>query len=822
MQIKGRAWSQSLLRPAMPAENVVAPNGNALPPTNRPPCVNATAPAAHGAIDAGHGGHPPADVHLRSLLQSCEKLSRQIAGAGAAEGRQYAGALGAINALSRAIISQQQRIPQSGPARMETEGGIIAVDLDEAIHGLYTAVAYTKNACANGFGALGETMTRDATLWANDPATWLAQSAQSHGAADVTLAGIVTVALVPFALMALHAGISEMRESRAQGKILGLEVARSREFLDTLDKLSASLPAAATPKFQNLVDAAKKTCAQQLEDLQHFKRKNQENGQIGFYSAMSGGSIAAKATLDLGAKVGSLSLAGTAATALATTVGAAGAILSPIAAASAVGLGAKMVIKSNAALKKFAPVAARLTNRLESDTALGPLSRETAGKHDYLEFLPKKLRQRLHFFRDYAQKNKRFLFGSILYATCATVSFGLTAAALVGAGIALGPIGMGILIAGGIAGGMLMGRYSSQFLFGHGRMHRYENYSVSDDPELDRHFLGAIETFTDKNPNIAKTAGIDLRAAFYKQAATRDELRQDFLSEVGGDLGKRYHQALSHSTDSDEVRAKRGGMQSKWDVLCATVQKKYEGAAGYSRACMNYLDNVLHMRGHAAAKASAGALRQKIKPYLSVGNLQDWLHEPANHPKQIALMHNSLKAQIDYLRKKTALRLEMYMHGNNIQALRSPRPDGAAAVTVEASITSTDYTASQHALLEKLAAPFVRDADMLGQTENLQAELAQYQKTSSDRPSRPALAKITSRFLSLQCGLPYDPDGEIPDIRQSQAALAHYYLKEAPGRYRNLRGLLVDAELQATRLAGVDAPEQLNPQSAAGTSRDSR
>jgi hypothetical protein len=760
------------------------------------------------------------DRHLKSLLRSCKQLSCQMKNSGV-HSQNYIGALRAIDSLIRAIGLQQQSASSAAPNQnphTDAGGGIIAVDLDEAIHGLYTAISYTKNASANGFGALGESLGRDANLWARDPKAWLTQTAMPHGAADVSIAAVVTVALVPFALMALAAGIGEIRESKLHGKALKLELAHSRDFLKTLEEISTSFDANSalldgptpTRQFRDTVDTAIKVCTQQLDALTRASQKNQENGQIGACSAMSGGAIAVKATLDLSAKVGYLALAGNAAgTALATSVGAAGAILAPIAAISAVGLGAKMVMKSNEALKNFEPVCKQLKNRLESDSPLLPPDKASA-EHDYLKFLPKKLDQRSRFFRSYAEKNKRFLLGSTLYAAGAVASFALTGAALLGAGIVLGPIGMGILVAVGITGGLLMGRYSTQFLFGHGRQHRYENYSIGDDPELDRHFLGTVEAFTDKDAQIRKNAGIGLRAAFYRQAATREGLRQDFLTDAAGDLEKRYHDMRSYSTDSDEVRAKRGGAPSKWAIVCAGTQKKTETIAGYSRAGLDYFSALLHSRSHATAKIAAGAQRQANKPTLSVSSLHNWLEQGQNTPKQILLMHDSLGAQIDYLREKTALRLKMFVLSNNISVKPAPPATDDNPITAAANIAAGvarileaenhQGTPQINTLLDQLATPLIHDADILGQAENLHAELARYRADPPSIPTAPALSRITSRFLNLQRGQPCDPATEMQDLRQSQAALAHHYMKEAPGRYRNLRGLLVDTELQATRL----------------------
>ncbi|MDB5991002.1 MAG: hypothetical protein JWQ10_2405 [Herbaspirillum sp.] len=765
----------------------------------------------------------PIYLHLQTLQRSCRQLSRQMTAAGSNREPQqkYKNALIAIDRLIKSINRYAKHgLPNTGPSNADAGGGVIAVDLDEAIHGLYTAIAYTKNASANGFGSIGESLTQEANLWAHDPMTWLTQSAMPHGGADVSLAAIVTVALVPFALMALHAGISEMRESKRHGKALDVELGYTRTFLTTLKQISTSASAASNggkssgaalpPRLQHMVDAAGSVCAQQLDDLILAQQKNRENGQIGACSAMSGGAIAVKATLDLTSKVGYLALAGNAAgTVLATTAGAASAILAPIAAVSAVGLGARMVLKSNQALKDFNAACARLKSRLNTPTPLLPPSRTQSGVNEYLQFLPKKLDQRTKFLRNYAEKNRRFLFGSVLYAASALTTFGLTGAALLGAGVVLGPIGLGVLVAVGITGGLLMGRYSTQFLFGHGRQHRYESYSIGDDPEVDRHFLGSIDTFTRGTPGIANTTGLKLRAAFYEQASRREELRQDFLTDVANDLEKRYDGMHSYSTDSEAVRQKRDGAPTKWKTARAQVLKKYESTVGHLRAGASYLATLLKTRDHAEAKTEAGQLRRAAKPYLSVDSLHDWLEQPKNYPVQLKLMHSCLSAQTIYLQEKTHTRLKMYALSNEII---QPPADASTARTATVTMAGDDVSTQNHdvaqelnILLDQLAAPLIRDVHLLDQTEILQKQLRQYQTGKSALPDEPALAAITSRFLSLQSGQPYGPEANLLDIRQSQYRLARFYLKEAPGRYRNLRGLLMDAELQATRLAQRDA-----------------
>ncbi|HEY4073610.1 MAG TPA: hypothetical protein VGM52_10955 [Herbaspirillum sp.] len=780
-------------------------------------------------------------AHLRTLHRSCHQLARRIIEAGSDnEHRQrYMHALNAIDRLIKSIRKFKE-CALMGPntSAGDTGGGLIAVDLDEAIHGLYTAIAYTKSASANGVSGVGESLAKEADLWAHDPMRWLKQTATPHGAADVGVAAVVTIALVPFALMALHAGIGEIRESKRHGKALEAELIHTGAFLETLKQLSSSLRAPPTlhlasdlaansaansasnlasspttqpnsppapdlpPRLQYTVDAAIAACSQQLDDLKHAQQKNRENGHIGACSAMSGGAIAVKATLDLTGKVGYLALAGSAAgTLLATSVGVAGSVLAPIAAVSAVGLGTKMVMKSNQALKNFTAVCALLKRRLNTSTPLLSPAYPDEEVSEYLQFLPKKLDQRTRFLNNYAEKNRRFLFGSVLYATSTLVGLGLTGAALLGAGLVLGPVGLGALVAVGITGGLLMGRYSTQFLFGHGRLHRYENYAIGDDPEIERHFLSSIEAFTKGDFRLPRTTGIEMRAAFYDQITKREELRQDFLATVAGDLGKRHRDMVSYSTDREAIRHKRDGVPTKWEIVRAGVRKKYESTAGYLRAGAFYIATLIETRDHGKAKMCASQLRRETKSYLNVDNLHDWLEQRENYSAQLKLMHGSLNAQIAYLRHKNKIRLKIYALSNDIY----PQQAMGAANVIETGgnihIENQEIAPPLDIFLDQLTAPLIRDFHLLDQAENLQKQVRKLQIEKKDLRDEAAVAAITSRFLSLQKGRSYDSSADTPDIRQSQAALAKYYMNEAAGRHRNLRGLLIESELEATRLA---------------------
>ena len=818
MQARGRSW----LHPGGHKENAALPSSAPEPieaapsPESTPkstPNENPVAPAKpkrqplRTASNASRPPCRPADRHLQSLMNSCAELTKKI-GQSDETRSQYGGALLAVGALSDAILRQQRGDSCDRPAlHADTKGGMPICDVDEAGPGMVAAAKYLKNAITDGVGSLGDTLTQEANLWAYDPKSWLTHSAMPHGGADLAIAGVTATALVPFALLALHAGISEMREAKQLGKELTLEIKHSFEFLKTLDRLAKSLKQFTPPQFRRLVEALQNSCAQQLADLMRLQEKNKQNARIGLCSAGSGAAITASTTLGLIGQAAAVP-------ALATAIGAAGTMaVGPAAALFAVGLGANMVATSTEAKKNFKAAAEPLKNRLEGN-ALEALRRKTAGKHDYLAFLGKKLEQRSHFFKDYAQKNRRFLGGASLYTASSLAGFGLTAAALLGAGVAVGPIGMGALLVAGAVGGLVMARNSTQFLFGHGRMHRYSNDSVGDHHELDRKFqniLDSIGTLSGNARGMDQNTGIALRADIYKHASKREELRQDFLSEVAGKTNTRYHQAYSYSTDSEEVRTKRGGAPTVWSIARAIVRKKADSVIGYSRAGLCYLSTLLRSRSHATAKTEAGKLRQEIKPYLSGGKLRNWLHEEGNHPRQIAFMLDCLKPQIKSLRKMASLQTKLYLYSNSLNVPQQERP------SYEVPFEVAGDAQAQQVFLDRLVAPLARNADLLGQMEHLQVELTGYVE-SANLPPQPLLAQTIMKFLSLQEGKPYDTHAALPDFGESQKAFADHCLNEAAGNYRHLRGMLIDVELQAMRLAQRTAPS-INPRSAGETSR---
>jgi hypothetical protein len=626
---------------------------------------------------------------LRNLQGACINLSRQISGIGEhGEGeRKYAHAKQALDRLSRALSKHMERLPKSGGAIDQgTKGGMIAVDLDEAIHGLYTALAYLLKAGKQN--AIDNSLMREASQWASDPMTWLTNAGMSHGTADIALTTLVSVALAPFALMALHAGIGELTDSIRHGKALEAELIQTRTFLESLGSVlqSARMQSEDAPpvsdSVRHMLAASQAAYEQREADLVRAERKNRENGYIGACSALSGGAIASKATLEVTAKIAYAAAASAPAATVAGTLGTM--VLGPLAATGAVGLAAVMVRKSNQAKSFFNTAFKQTVRRL---ALLVPRSHPKERINIYKQFLHTKLDQRKTFFHRYARDNRRFLVGCLLYAGSTLGTAGLTAAALLGAGVAIGPLGLGLLIGVGVIGGLVMGRYSFQFLQGHGRQHRYENYAIGDDPELDRHFLSTLEASVHRRLPLNPAIGLSLRAGFYEQASKREEIRQDFLGRVATDLGRRYDGMYSYSTDSEKIRGKRNGPPTAGKTIRNMALKRYEGAIGRWRAGKSYLGVLLRTQRRDKAKAAAQDSLRTARRHLNIDSLYDWLQELGNYPEQIKMMRDSLGAQTAYLQEKMDTRLAIYALSNDISLemlsrdLTPDRPSPPATVT---------------------------------------------------------------------------------------------------------------------------------------------
>lgn len=756
---------------------------------------------------------------LHTLRRKCVKMIRPLTERMAAteadsvRRTDYANTRLALQRLIQALRKAELGTPQPAAAGSDEEGcgGMLAVDLDEAIHGLYTAVAYMNKAGANGFDALGASLAQDAKLWVREPQKWLMQGAMPHGAADIGITAGVAVALVPFALLALHAGLREIDHARATYQTVKTTREDKRKLHCAIeDALSALklLPGDACPGSGagRWLVAMRDICTQEMEHLYRAMKYCRLNDRIGHASALSGGVIAVKATADLGAKVTYLATGASAFGAgAATIVGATGTIaLAPAAALGAVGLGAAMAVKSNRVALWFKGVN-RLTRNHMGSMAIPPKAQKQVAA--YQQFVGIKLDQRKLFVNSYAKDNRRFLAGSALYATSAIVTSGLTLLALFAAGIAIGPVGLGAIMVAGVIGGLVMGRYSAQFLIGHGRQQRYENYAITDDAELDRQFIGRIDAFSARQPGIPASAGIELRAHFFEQAGQRDRLRQAFLSDVAAQSKKRFDGACVHSTDKPVLAGIVDGPPGKLAFVKTTLRNQWQTAGTRAIAAKTYCSSLYFWRKHWIAKASANQARLAAKPYLDVVAMQDWLRRPANRLAQIAMMLDSTAVQIDYMEKKTALRLDMYALGNDL----SPQlcddalsPEEQRRIFSEADkgdVANADLAA----VLDRIAEPLAKDVLLLEQARLLGQALQMAAETpASDDASEAAdaiLAAIVSRFVVLQRGEVHYELGIEPTLGQAHTVLAEYCLKEAPQRHRNLRGLLIDVEMEAGDMA---------------------
>lgn len=646
-------------------------------------------------------------------------------------------------------------------------GGAIMVDLDEAIHGLYAAISYMAQSIKGGGDELMRQFVAETQQMHDAPMDWMQHTVMPHGASDFAVSLGVAGVLTPFSLMAIKAGIEEMLGAAHTHHELTERLEQLQQRADYLDPLAAKFPAGSLPAVAALSNQ------QQMSATQFSRQQNRDGGRIGAFSFSSGASIAGKMGMESVAKI-----IGFAGGAVAPAVGVASTFaLGPAAAVSATGLGGYMVHKSQ---KKAAAFAAEQQATQQQVTRLmGQIEHQPALKH-YSQFLDQKMAQHKHFFNNYRDWNKGFLAGSGIYTAGTLAKVGVGAAALAG-GLAdptgATPIVLLALIA---AGGGVMGASSHQFFTGHGRHQRYEGYHRDDDMELNRHFLSSVDLLNLQEGEDSPLAGFSLRAAFFHQIAEREEGRQDFLQSVATQLGRQFSGQYSWTADTPEVVAKRGEKPGKRQTLKNNLQRmqknsgvRLSSAASFAREAVK--GNL--RQGTAQAKETWNHQR----PELSKTQLRRYLAAGGDevHAQLTGMMRSALAGQITFSAAKRQAKL-------------------SACQTLSAHAQEVNLENKEDALqLQKLMVQLEHD---LQQDNQWHSQLLAVESALKQPQDASDWHQTLSRFVTLQSGKPYDPDAAAPEPEASYQALASYLLKDAPTRYRDLRGKLLETELESTRL----------------------
>lgn len=691
-------------------------------------------------------------------------------------------------------------------------GSAIVIDLDEAVHGIYASIAYLVQALKGG-GSITNEFADNARLLANSPIGWAKDTGTPHGSVDSGIAIGVAAALLPLAFLAIKAGIEEMRGAAHARKEITVKLAQIERDVRGIDRLltastqehrdatGTGLSAAAA----QLLGTLRATKQERERALMFLLGQNKADGRIGFFSAGAGVSIAVKTSTDIATKTAFVATHGhSAALEAAGAAGIAGTfVLGPAAAAGALGLAHYMVRKSSEKRDAF-----RLEKRTTEQCVEDLLGRaeQTPAITAYHEFLRQELEQHDAFFSSYTNWNRGFLAGSTLYGSSVLAKVAAVSAAAAGVTSVAHPATLATLLVVGTAGGVVMGASSHQFLTGHGRIHRYQGYYIDDDPELDRDFLASLDLLNAGANDTDSLAGIELRSAFFWQILMCEDERQTLLQNVADDLGKRYTDRHTYSADPDFIQEKRGPRRTRAQRASDAARRAVGDTRGRLRAAMHFAGQTMRMRGTETARQVARNAWNDSRNYLTRTSLKAWLADPRNIPVQIDMMTSVLDTQLDYLEVKLEAKTAAY--GNFVArgSKQNDTPFRSEGSTNQAGSGAHVLEVPDGVKMKKILVALDKDLEhdhlRYAQAIAVRADLVSIAERS--RSGTPIVesqwASVIDRFVTLQKGETYDSHARIPSLEASRHELATHWMKDAPKRYVDLRGKLIETELQATRL----------------------
>ncbi|WP_185181622.1 hypothetical protein [Mycoavidus sp. B2-EB] len=601
-------------------------------------------------------------------------------------------------------ISETASVKEAGDGHEHGHGAVM-VDLDEAVHAVYILL---KKLIEAGRASGDETLTwfkelqEEAELLKNAPLEHAAHQVSPTGGVDFGVSmgssGLISV----LALFAIREGLrarktaaAEYREKSGQARKLGKEIKKLDGLIQEIEKLLHT--AEMQDALGDVCALAKQTrlCKhQKLQDTQFSREMKRLDKKIGGASLASGSTILAKALaesvtqiglaasahqLDVAQLIAQGLLTSSAAT-TATAVGTASTlVLGPAAALGATALGAYFVKKSRKQKQQIQQGKASVDAawaKLRADIERG--TAELSAIDDYLKFLGIKLAQREEFAKSFLKWNSGFLTGSTVYAGSTLAKMGLTVASLAGAGAAANPVGLGVLLAATIAGGLTMTVCSQQFLHSHDKQKRYDDYQIEDDLELDKDFLATVDIKHEQG----EKKGLELRSRFYQQAQARETVRQNLLAQVALENQKRYRW-IPYSTDREKTAESEKPPVSKLSSFKKSLYARWQASAEFTKKLITSHD-------YKAAREIYQQVRAEKRSGFGKRTLKQWLDQAGNDAAQIAFMQQALGLQLAYLEQKHKVQLELRSAYVNAGAIKSFVEDDSIQIGFDSDLQVRD------------------------------------------------------------------------------------------------------------------------------------
>lgn len=622
-------------------------------------------------------------------------------------------------------------------------GGAVIIDVDEAIHGLYAALGYMVQAVKGESREQIQQHFREETqLMQHDPMGWFESTTMAHGVADLGIGLGIAPVMGLFSYMAIKAGIGEILGARETNHQMNQQMSELEQTAGRLAPLSSG-EAVSSP-----MNMLAHNNGQQMADLKFSKKQNRDGGMVGAFSLSSGTMIAGKVGVETAAKIATFAGATTGpGIGIASTFA-----LGPGAAVSAVGLGGYMVHKSR---KKAAAFEAEQSATRAHLSSLQPHIDAGSKLDNYRHFIDKKAEQRKDFFNNYRNNNIGFLAFSSIYSAGTLAKVGVGAATMVAFSDPSGvtPIVLLTLIAAGGAG---MGGFSHQFITGHGKHHRYDEYYREDDIEVDRHFLSSVDLLENDQQQNSALNGFALRANCFDFVMSRDDFRQDYLQEVAQDLGKTtFDGKYTWTGDNDTVIEKRGSNPSKREMLKESILRQ---------------QNKMQ--------------KSELESYLSVSNPE---LKAQRHAKLRELMQKTITLQIENSDQLLDEKIKVYSQLSDNLNKKLEDAGGEEAEQLQACADNI-----YHTLLSL-------DDDLLKSQFRHNQLLEVFSTLKNEQPGDAEWSQTIDRFVKLQLGQAFEPGDKSDDLAASYHTLDKYMFKDAMKRTRDLRGTILEMELQANR-----------------------
>jgi hypothetical protein len=658
----------------------------------------------------------------------------------------------------------------------------VVIDLDEAVHGVYASTKYLISALKGNPQHILDEFNRDAHDLANTTLPYLRDELVPHGIGEFAAGVGVSAIMLPLAYMAAKAGLEEMHHASHEIKDLKRHQSKLEGIQRNLETMNEILESNYLLKEAKVVDS-------KASVLQRAVKQSKRDWKIGLCSFGSGLSIGTKALSDIGLKV-SLGVQGlltgkgflgasqvisasTPAALVTTVLGAASTfVLGPLAGLFATGLGAYFTRKSSSKknqLRTDFGIAAEQLNINQKTGKANASSTETNTEetesstpkntdqafNTYKEFIGRQGKRRIGFFKGFTRWNKAFMIGSGLYAASATTKAVVAGLALGGiAAAASNPIGLGIITAVGTIGALGMGIASYCFITGHGKQGKYAKHTAGDDKLVDRDLLVRAQTHALEGNGIEEQVKL-ASACLTRLNARKDAIRTFLNAAAKSSKNKKGVNKISPfllTTDGKKTDGKKTDDAKKDKAQQLTLWKRMKGQA------LNVKDVETFIQSLSTNGIPSGDL--------------------------LTFATADLGAEKAYL---TAQR-------NAIQTLLNQAKD----TKIEPGQTDEDTKLAATRLFvhytdEQLTDKYKAIQDRLTKTEDLQSQLEQ-----------PTDKTTLLKTLLQHWGV------EVEKGQKNENALADYLLKDVDKELRNARGVLFEAQLQASQLVKQQTTAQHN------------